>query len=475
MRLSRKTAPAPVAKAVRAPAAPETVSTKHRVGFVGNQWYTILKTQRDNFVAAFVKGTGEKLGYEPDSVTKVQCDENTGDTIVSFRVTHPSVLPRKQIDLVLRSAPYTDVWKLYYKNAPPEEQKTMHNGVKTFHRVGFVGSKWKEVKNRGIARFIEAFAADTATALNVTPQAVHIADYAVADDIVVDFYVTHPGTDSAEVIDGKLEQFDYQRVWDLYGIPSEVDEQQRVVPCVMKCSNASRRTSPSSTCRLRMPDTNSVSQVDSFCPRCQRRLSSKQEFLQPDESSGWHPQPMHSHTSSISDAVRTALMEDSYSAIRKPSSTPPLPHLAHRYAPHQKLEGQASQQPSAYQTRGISLMRVAQMTSRVPWHTSVNSSLIPHPPRQRSLSNTTRYRQRRVNLRELESELSRKQRQHKHQERQKQLDREMRRSLNYSKLSLPTGSTTNVSGSFLPPIPPCYTKVRTGPQRMKRGMGSLLE
>ncbi|AYU82310.1 Flagellar Member 8 [Leishmania donovani] len=475
MKFLQETALAPVAKAVRAPAVPETVSTKHRVGFVGNQWSTILKTQRDDFVAAFVKGTGEKLGYEPDSVTKVQCDESTGDTIVSFSVTHPSVLPRKQIDLVLRSAPYADVWKLYYKNTPPEEQETIHNDVTTFHRVGFVGSKWKEVRNRGMARFIEAFAAGTATALNVTPQAVRIADYAVADDIVVDFYVTHPGTDTEEVIDAKLEQFDYQRVWDLYGIPSEADEQQRVVPCVMKCSNASRRTSPSSTCRLRMPGTNSVSQADSVCPRCQRQFSSKQEFLQPDESSGWNPQPMHSHTSSISDAVRTALMEDSYSAIRKPSPTPPLPHLAHRYAPHQRSEGQTSQQPSAHQTRGISFIRGAQMTPRVPWHTSVNNSLIPHPPRQRSLSNTTRYRQRRVNLRELESELSRKQRQHKHQERQQQLDREMRRSLNCSKLSMSTGPTINVSRSFLPPIPPCYTKVRTGPQHMKTGMGSLLE
>ncbi|GET92064.1 hypothetical protein, conserved [Leishmania tarentolae] len=473
--LSPETAPVPIEKAMKIAVYPVRLSTKHRVGFVGNHWCEILKTQKNDFLAAFVKGTSERLGYEPDSVTKVQCNESTGETIVSFQVTHSSILSREEIDSKLRSAPYADVWKLYYKSVPPEEGKTTPNNVTTFHRLGFVGSKWREVWSSSRARFLEVFAADTATALNVAPQAVKVVDHAVADDIVVNFYVTHPETDSAEVIDAKLEQFDYQQVWDLYGSPNKVDEQQRVVPCVMKSCSASRRTSPPSPSRRRLPTTNSSSQMDSVCPRCQQSFSLKQEYLQRDESSGWHPQSMHSRTSSISDAVRTTVVENSYSAICKPSLTPPLPPLAHPYGQHERSERQASRHLYAPQKRGTSLSRGAPTSLRAPGHPSANRGLIPHTPRKESLGNSTRYRQRRVNLRDLESELSRKQRQRKHQELDQQLDLELRRFLNCSKSSLSNDTTALVSGSFLPPIVTRYTKVCTPPQHMETQMGPLLE
>ncbi|KAG5469592.1 hypothetical protein LSCM1_02823 [Leishmania martiniquensis] len=471
MDLPRDATPTGVAETAQSPEPQKTLSTKHRVGFVGHRWTTILKMQRDDFVAAFRKGTGEKLGVEPDSVDKVQCNDDTGDTIVTFHVTHSSALPSKRIDLLLRSAPYSDVWKLYYENAPPESQEEVDDGVATFHRVGFVGSKWKDLISRDLARFNDAFVADTATALSVTPQAVKIADYAVADDIVVDFYVAHAVTGSEELIDAKLEQFDYQHVWELYGTTNEVDEQQRVVPCVMKRSPTSHRTSPSSPALLRMPLSSSLFPVDGFCPSCRRRFSPQQELPQLGNGGGWYPQPVHSHASSVGDTVRATLTEGNSVAFDRPS---PLPPVAKKLTPRESWELQTWQPPNVQRARGTSLTRGAQTAPRAPWYPSGNTYLVPHPPRRRSPSKTKRRRQRRIDLRELESELSRKQRQRKHQERQEQLDREMRRSLNCSRSSLPPGTTANLPRSFLPPIPARYTKVRPGLQHMN-GPGYLME
>ncbi|KAG5494507.1 hypothetical protein GH5_02530 [Leishmania sp. Ghana 2012 LV757] len=468
--LSRNAAPAPATTAVMPPEVTGTVSTKHRVGFVGKGWTSILKTQKDEFVAAVIKGTGEKLGFALDSVDKVHCNEDTGDTIVTFHVTHPSALPSKHIDVVLRSAPYADVWKLYYESAPPETQEKTDAGVTTFHRVGFVGGTWKDVISRDFARFSDAFVADSATALSVTPQAVKIADYAVADDIVVDFYVSHPVADSEELIDSKLEQFDYQRVWDLYGTINQVDEQQRVVPCVMKRSPTSRLKSPPSPPLVRMPLTSSIFPIDGFCPSCRRRFSPQQEFPQSGDSGSCYPQPVHSHASSVRDTVRATLTAGSSLALGRPS---PLPQIARRISPHESWEWPALQPPSVQRTRGTSLTRSAQTVPRAPWYPSGNN-LTPHPPRTRSPSKTKRRHQRRINLRELESEVSRRQRQRKHQERQEQLDREMRRSLNCSRSSLSAGATTNFPRSFLPTIPARYTKVRPSLQH-RNGPGFLME
>ncbi|KAG5493741.1 hypothetical protein JIQ42_02116 [Leishmania sp. Namibia] len=470
MELSRNATSAPVTTAVMPPEVTGTVSTKHRVGFVGKGWTSILKTQKDEFVAAVIKGTSEKLGFALDSVDKVHCNEDTGDTIVTFHVTHPNALPSKHIDVVLGSAPYADVWKLYYENAPPEAQEKTDAGVTTFHRVGFVGGKWRDLISRDFARFNDAFVADSATALSVTPQAVKIADYAVADDILVDFYVTHPVADSEELIDSKLEQFDYQRVWDLYGTINQVDKQQRVVPCVMKRSPTSRLKSPPSPPLVRMPLTSSIFPIDGFCPSCRRRFSPQQEFPQSGDSGSWYPQPVHSHASSVRDTVRATLTEGSSLSLGRPS---PLPQIARRISPHESWEWPALQPPSVQQTRGTSLTRSAQTVPRAPWYPSGNN-LIPHPPRTRSPSKTKRRHQRRINLRELESEVSRRQRQRKHQERQEQLDREMRRSLNCSRSSLSAGATTNFTRSFLPTIPARYTKVRPSLQH-RHGPGFLME
>ncbi|KAL0495971.1 putative Opioid growth factor receptor repeat [Leishmania lindenbergi] len=475
MTLRGCTGPAPLAKEVQGSDVPETVSTKHRVGFVGHWWTVILKTHKDDFVAAFVRDTDEKLSYAPDSVDKVQCNEDTGDTIVTFRVTHPSTLLSKNIDLLLRSAPYADVWALYYKYAPSGAQEETCIGVTTYHRVGFVGSKWKDVLGRDMARFKDAFAADTATALNITPQVVRIADYAVADDIVVAFYVTHSVTDSEQVVDAKLELFNYQRVWDLYGNLNEIDELQRVVPCVMKRSPASHHASSSLSGRPWVQHTSSVSATGGFCPNCRGSFSPQQEFLQLGESGGWQAQSVHSHCSSSGDAVHTTLMEDNYLAIRRSPRTPPFPQLARRFTSHASSEMKTSQSSSVHHRGGTSITHGAQMTPRPPWYPSTNSSHIPHPPRQHSFSNTTRHLQRRVNLRELESELSHKQRKRKYQERQEQLDREMRRSLNCSRSSHSTGANTRVPRSFLPHIPVRYTRVRPNLQHTKNGLGHPLE
>nr|CAJ2479804.1 unnamed protein product [Leishmania braziliensis] len=475
MKLRGCTGPAPLVKEVQGSNVPETVSTKHRVGFVGHWWTVILKTHKDDFVAAFVRDTDEKLGYAPDSVDKVQCNEDTGDTIVTFRVTHPSTLLSKNIDLLLRSAPYADVWALYYKYAPSGAQEETCIGVTTYHRVGFVGSKWKDVLGRDMARFKDAFAADTATALNITPQVVRIADYAVADDIVVAFYVTHSVTDSEQAVDAKLELFNYQRVWDLYGNLNEMDELQRVVPCVMKRSPASHHTSSSLSGRPWAQHTSSVSATGGFCPNCRGSFSPQQEFLQLGESGGWQAQSVHSHCSSSGDAVHTTLMEDNYLAIRRSPRTPPIPQLARRFTSHARSEMKTSQSSSVQHRGGTSIAHGAQMTPRPPWYPSTNSSHIPHPPRQHSFSNTTRHLQRRVNLRELESELSHKQRKRKYQERQEQLDREMRRSLNCSRSSHSTGANTSVPRGFLPHIPVRYTRVRPNLQHTKNGLGHPLE
>ncbi|KAG5469949.1 hypothetical protein CUR178_02091 [Leishmania enriettii] len=470
MELSRDAAPAPVTTAVMPPEVTETVSTKHRVGFVGKGWTCILKTQKDEFVAAVIKGTGEQLGFALDSVDKVLCDEDTGDTIVTFHVTHPSALPSKHIDVVLRSAPFADVWKLYYENAPAETQEKTDAEVTTFHRVGFVGGKWRDLISRDYARFNDAFVADSATALSVTPQAVKIADYAVADDIVVDFYVSHPVADSEELVDSKLEQFDYQRVWDLYGTVNQVDEQQRVVPCVMKRSPTSRLKSPPSPPLVRMPLTSSIFPIEGFCPSCRRRFSPQQEFPQSFDSGSWFSRPVHRHASSVCDTVGATLTEGSSLALRRPS---PLPQIARRISPHEGCEWPALQPPSVQRMRGTSLTRSAQTVPRAPWYPSGNN-LIPHPPRGRSPSKTKRRHQRRINLRELESEVSRRQRQRKHQERQEQLDREMRRSLNCSRSSLSAGATANFPQSFLPIIPARYTKVPPSLQH-RHGPGFLMQ
>ncbi|KPI86567.1 hypothetical protein ABL78_4342 [Leptomonas seymouri] len=430
------------------------VCTRHRVGFVGERWPIVLQDERDAFTSAFIKGTADKLGFAPDTVDKVQCDNDTGDTIVTFHIKHLSTMPSKNIDVLLRTAPYEDVWKLYYGRVAGASVPRP-NEIVSFHRVGFVGNKWRDVMDRDTDRFRDAFVADTAAALHISPQAVQFADYAVAEDIVVDFYVSHPSTESDEVVDDMLDSYDYHRVWSLYGISNEVDELSRNVPLVMKRSPTSRR--------LRSQKQSSTSlELGGPCPTCQRRWSPESgQRLGPNYS------PVRASpccAGSHGDAVQGS----------KDAGT----SLDHRTSPsvHQRRvrnpsPATSSESRTPYQRSGqgevVSPQRKAQTSphvshsSRSNQNSYTNSSLVPHPPRHRRLSSATRHRQRRVNLRELEGELSRKERERTYQERQDQLDREVRRLMTLSRTSLnATSSNTSISGSFLPPIAARYTKVR---------------
>ncbi|KAL7697614.1 hypothetical protein NQL31_002662 [Lotmaria passim] len=441
------------------------VHTRHRVGFVGERWPVILQNDKDAFCAAFIKGTCEKLGFGPDAVDRVRCDNNTGDTIVTFHIAHPTSISGKEIDLTLRNAPYEDIWKLYYGSVA--EAGAFHTGeITSFHRVGFVGNKWRDVIDRDTDRFRNAFAADTAAALNISPQAVSIADYAVAEDIVVDFYVTHPSTESDLKIDNKLEVYDYHRVWDLYGIPNEADEGQRDVPLVMKRSPASRRSSPASTQRLWSQEMISALDLDGSCPTCRRRWSPEHPPLVPYNS---HSQvrTTFSNASSNGDALRDSTKDDHLPAVRR--TTPPVYQRRFQSSIPATSSGWRTPYLRSGQAETVRPPRGAETSPRAPRllrytgrdSNSTSSSLVPHPPRQRRLSSATRHRQRRVNLRELEGELSKKERERTYRERQEQLEREIRRSMTLSRTSLSaTTPNTSISRSFLPPIPTRYTKVR---------------
>ena len=441
------------------------VHTRHRVGFVGERWPVILQNDKDAFCAAFIKGTCEKLGFGPDAVDRVRCDNNTGDTIVTFHIAHPTSISGKEIDLTLRNAPYEDIWKLYYGSVA--EAGAFHTGeITSFHRVGFVGNKWRDVIDRDMDRFRNAFAADTAAALNISPQAVSIADYAVAEDIVVDFYVTHPSTESDLKIDNKLEVYDYHRVWDLYGIPNEADEGQRDVPLVMKRSPASRRSSPASTQRLWSQEMISALDLDGSCPTCRRRWSPEHPPLVPYNS---HSQvrTTFSNASSNGDALRDSTKDDHLPAVRR--TTPPVYQRRFQSSIPATSSGWRTPYLRSGQAETVRPPRGAETSPRAPRllrytgrdSNSTSSSLVPHPPRQRRLSSATRHRQRRVNLRELEGELSKKERERTYRERQEQLEREIRRSMTLSRTSLSaTTPNTSISRSFLPPIPTRYTKVR---------------
>jgi hypothetical protein len=457
------------------PSPTPTVSSRHRVGFVGERWPLILQEEKDAFTSAFIKGTADKLGFAPDTVDRVQCNNETGDTIVTFHITHPSSMPSKEIDVTLRTAPYEDVWKLYYGSVAGAA--AFHSGETTsFHRVGFVGNKWRDVIDRDTDRFRDAFVADTAAALDISPQAVKIADYAVAEDIVVDFYVTHRNTESDAVIDDKLDVYDYHRVWDLYGIPNEVDERLRDVPLVMKRSPASRRSSPASTRRLRSQEPSSRLDLDGTCPTCQRRWSPEHlAAMQYNSYSRLRAAP--SNGSSNGDAVIGSVKDDNIPLTHR--TTPPTyqRRLRNR-SPAMSSECRTPHLRSG-QAETVNPPRGAQTSPRAPRslrYAEGNSSLVPHPPRQRRLSSATRHRQRRVNLRELESELSKKERERTYHERQEQLDREMRRSMTLSRTSLSTTTPhTSISRSFLPPIPAHYTKVRPSRNSFVYGMDKTTE
>ncbi|KPA84427.1 hypothetical protein ABB37_02402 [Leptomonas pyrrhocoris] len=446
------------------------VNTRHRVGFVGERWPIILKDERDAFTAAFIKGTAAKLGFAPETVDKVQSSSETGDTIVTFHIKHPSSMPSKNIDVMLRTAPYEDVWKLYYGSVNGGEE--LHAGETTsVHRVGFVGNKWREVIDCDNERFRNAFAVDTAAALNLSPQAVKIADYAVAEDIVVDFYVTHRDTESDAAIDDRLELYDYRRVWELYGIPNEADERSRDVPLVMKRSPASRH--------LRSHESSTVLDLAETCPTCRRRWSPGHVPLV-SHSSHLQVRFTPSYTSSNGDAVQDSLREGSTPLARH--TTPPrYKRRLRNGSPATGAEGRTPHLRSG-EAEGGSRQWGAQTSPRVPryadggHHNSTNTSLVPHPPRQRRLSSATRHRQRRVNLRELEGELSRKERERTYHERQDQLDREMRRSMTLSRTSLSTTSpNTSVSRSFLPSIPARYTKMRPNKNGFMNGVSKTAD
>lgn len=362
-----------------------TVKTRHRVGFVGERWPEVLETRRADFENAFLKNTGDALGIFPDKAEKITCDEEKGDTVVAFVVVHPREQRAGDIDKILRRAPYEDVWALYYAAIG-----TSASGpVTTFHRVGFIGNKWGDVVDKDWDRFSTAFITDTASALDVPPTDIRIVDYTVGDDIIVDIYVTHPGVDSEVEIDNKLDQYEYWRVWDLYAVGEDV------------VSSADMHDDPLAV--MKQQPEGGVTPIASVGAnyRSQPTMPPRKDYYQLNSSA-----PVSSSSAARGDVL------------------PPL----------------------QVGSRSLNLSSIGARS-----RTQSNRSTVSQPQthRERRLSSATRHSSRRVNLRELESELSRKQCNRAKQERQEQLNRSVERA---GTLQRAKELTPHQTGSFLPPI-----------------------
>ncbi|CAD2221390.1 hypothetical protein, conserved [Angomonas deanei] len=215
--------------------SPVLITTKHRVGFVGELWPKIIADQNAAFRACFCDDTKETLPYDFQFMT-VDCNEKRGDTVVTFSVEHPSSVKSKSVDEILRAAPYDRVWKLYYDSEDPFAT-IVEPEFTTFHRVGFVGDKWGSVVEESWDELCRNFVGDSASVFDLGPERIRVVGYTCREnDIVLDFLAVHTETVDEKVLNGKLDSCAYKKVWDLYptsraGVPpSDIRRVEQICP-----------------------------------------------------------------------------------------------------------------------------------------------------------------------------------------------------------------------------------------------------
>eukprot|EP00796_Vickermania_ingenoplastis_P010640 gene10640-7388_t len=92
----------------------KTLTTFHRLGFVGEHWPYVLQGEWDAFFTGFVSDTADILSVPLTAIRVTGCSLEHG-AVVDFYVTHSRKLTEAQIDTLLSPQQFRRVWTLYYQ------------------------------------------------------------------------------------------------------------------------------------------------------------------------------------------------------------------------------------------------------------------------------------------------------------------------------------------------------------------------
>ncbi|CCD19269.1 mitotubule-associated protein Gb4, putative, partial [Trypanosoma vivax Y486] len=181
----------------------DNIQTKHRVGFRGSEWGSVLETKRAALDDAFDTDVSEALGLPRGCVR--DATYTLRGLLVAFAVSHPPAMRGRAIDERLKRSRFLNTWGLYPRPKPTEEtsdtgedtvteartcwddgpqqeetqseadcatdgtaREAVEDGnVLTRHRVGFRGSEWGSVLETKRAALDDAFDTDVSEALGL--------------------------------------------------------------------------------------------------------------------------------------------------------------------------------------------------------------------------------------------------------------------------------------------------------------------
>ncbi|CBZ28017.1 putative mitotubule-associated protein Gb4 [Leishmania mexicana MHOM/GT/2001/U1103] len=200
----------------------ENEVTSHEIGFEGDEWNKVIKTQPKQLEEAIMLDTSEALEVTPNDITSITTSfENGNLLIVRLNIQHPVLQDEELIKEQLSRYPYERVWALY-EDAPitplSEEDAARLNGTgegeSAIFERRFEGDDWDIVLEDYPEELSDAFRSEAARVLCVPKQSVRIISTEIGS-LIVKYQIVGPPCEDRE-IERRMEEDELPEVLNLY-------------------------------------------------------------------------------------------------------------------------------------------------------------------------------------------------------------------------------------------------------------------
>ncbi|CCW65101.1 unnamed protein product [Phytomonas sp. EM1] len=191
----------------------DRVKSALSVLFTGPFWRNTPGAKWPVLRQAFAQDVANALGMPRTDVTETHMVREQGGIHFSVHVVHSPVLSEKFLQDVLDRNDFPNVYSIQAM-CPPSSHT---NYTASIHRVDFEADQWPEVMKCRREQISNALRIDVAAALSVTLNDVDILSMdTIESRLNCAASVIHPETQTADEIQGRMNEYSYNHVWALY-------------------------------------------------------------------------------------------------------------------------------------------------------------------------------------------------------------------------------------------------------------------
>ena len=190
----------------------EKVTTEHDIGFEGEDWDYVVKSDREELERTFKAATGNAITVPASDVNDLQIQKSNDGIVITCQLTHNANRSQEELQEDLQNYPYEEMWALYRTRPYDDSEK-----VTTSHELTFEGDAWEVVCEMQGEALRRAVVEDTAAALNVENEdVIEVKNTPTATGLLTQVKVRHSPLQDNDLIQEELARYEYEQVWALY-------------------------------------------------------------------------------------------------------------------------------------------------------------------------------------------------------------------------------------------------------------------